>query len=154
MSVADWRAAQNAEDQYRPDDIDLEPPAAAPVESEGDALLDELADLIGVGTGHSSHWDRTGGHGAGCEECHRARDASTRMREIVAALRARLRSQESEPSGAVGYVVVEESPDFCGIVVGLSDRASAEMAVPIYRRENPDLRYRVARVTPLTEEGR
>jgi chromosome segregation ATPase len=35
---------------------------------------------------HSGHWDRTGQHGAGCEECQRAYDVKQKAREGVAAL--------------------------------------------------------------------
>ena len=65
--------------------------AAAVLEAEAAAegLAKALEATIDSFGSHSAHWDHTMQHGAGCEQCHRERDARVAARAALAAWRSR-----------------------------------------------------------------
>lgn len=54
------------------------------LEAETERLRGVVESLICAFGGHDSHWDRTMSHGAGCEQCHRERDARNVARDALA----------------------------------------------------------------------
>jgi hypothetical protein len=73
------------------------------------ALIDELRDLREVVEkcrelyyatigNHSLHWDHTGQHGAGCDQCHKERAARDKIAEALGAIETLKHSEPTPPN--------------------------------------------------------